>query len=82
MLSVRISNELEKKVDQISERENMTKSDIIKEALEKYIIDYEKKLNPYELGKDLFDEAGSGQKDLSKTYKKNLKGKINEKMSH
>jgi predicted DNA-binding protein len=56
----------------------MTKSDIIKEALEKYIIDYEKKLSPYEVGKDLFDEVGSGQKNLSKTYKQNLKGKINK----
>jgi len=82
MISVRLSKELEDKIELLSKQENLTKSDIIKEALNKYIIDHEKKRNPYELGRELFGKNGSGKGDLSESYKKKVREKINEKMSH
>ncbi|MDI3548597.1 MAG: hypothetical protein PWR10_2249 [Halanaerobiales bacterium] len=82
MISVRLSKELEEKINSLSKRENVTKSDIIKEALEKYFNDHEKKLNPYDLGKEFFGKHGSGKGNLSETYKKKVREKINEKMSH
>ncbi|MBA1337194.1 MAG: hypothetical protein HPY66_3630 [Firmicutes bacterium] len=82
MISVRLSKELEDKIDLLSRQENVTKSDIIKEALEKYFIDHEKKLNPYDLGEEFFGRHGSGKGNLSETYKKKVREKINEKMSH
>jgi predicted DNA-binding protein len=82
MASIRLSPELEEKLKTFSEVENITKTDIIKQALQAYFSEYEKKKFPYELGKDLFGKYGSGHKDLSKTYKKVLKGKLYEKHSH
>ncbi|KXS45454.1 MAG: CopG-like domain-containing protein DNA-binding [Halanaerobium sp. T82-1] len=82
MISVRLSKELEDKIDQLSKQESVTKSDIIKEALEKYITEQEKKMKPYELGEEFFGRNGSGKGNLSKTYKKKVRDKINEKMSH
>lgn len=82
MISVRLSRELEDRIERLSKQENMTKSDIIKEALSKYITEHENKSNPYELGKELFGKHGSGKGDLSRVYKKKVREKINEKMSH
>ncbi len=82
MISIRLSKELEEKLELLSKQESMTKSDIVKEALSKYIADYEKKRKPYELGEELFDQYGSGKGDLSKSYKKKVREKIYEKKSH
>jgi len=82
MISIRLSKDLESKIDKLSKQENTTKSDIIKEALEKYITEEEYKMKPYLLGKDLFGRYGSGKGDLSKTYKTKLKDKIGEKISN
>jgi predicted DNA-binding protein len=82
MISVRLSKELEDKIERLSKQENMTKSDIVKEALSKYIVEHEKKTNPFELGKELFGKHGSGKGNLSEVYKKKVREKIDEKMSH
>jgi predicted DNA-binding protein len=82
MTSIRLSKELEEKLNSLAERENITKSEIIKEALEEYIIDYEKKANPYDLGEEFFGRFGSGHGDLSASYKQKVRNKIDEKMSH
>jgi predicted DNA-binding protein len=82
MTSIRLSKELAEKLNSLAERENITKSEIIKEALEEYLIDYEKKANPYDLGKEFFGKFGSGQGDLSASYKQKVSNKIDEKMSH
>lgn len=82
MTSIRLPKKLEEKLNSLAERENITKSEIIKEALESYFDNYEKKTNPYDLGKELFGKYGSGQGDLSISYKQKVRNKINEKMSH
>lgn len=82
MTSIRLPKELEEKLNSFAERENVTKSEIIKEALENYFDDYEEKTNPYDLGKEFFGRYGSGQGDLSVSYKKKVRNKIIEKVSH
>ena len=82
MLSVRLPEELEEKINLLSEQENTTKSDIVKEALENYIEKKEKQVKPYDLGKELFGKYGSGNGDLSTSYKQEVRKKINEKTSH
>jgi len=83
MISVRLSRELEEKLNEISAMENTTKSDIIKRALEIYIDEkYECEKTPYELGEDLFDKYGSGDGTLSQTYRQKVKEKINAKVAH
>ena len=81
MFSMRLDKETEKKLYEISEKESMSRSDVVKEALEQYIINYERKSSPYALGEDLFGNYGSGNPDDSVNYKKKVKQLINEKMS-
>jgi len=82
MISLRLPKDLEEKLELLSKREQMTKSDVIREAIEKYLVDVEKAKHPYELGKELFGKYGSGNGRLSVEYKKKVREKINEKMSH
>ena len=82
MISLRLPKELEEKLESMSKKEQLTKSDMIREALEIYLVDKEKSKQPYKLGEDLFGKYGSGDGKLSKEYKKKVKEKIHGKMSH
>ncbi len=82
MISLRLNDELEKKLNQIAKDEKISKSEIIKQALIFYFDEYQKKHSPYDLGKDLFGQFGSKKGNLSKDYKSILKDKFHEKHSH
>jgi hypothetical protein len=82
MLSLRLPDNIEKKLNEIAKHEKISKTAIIKDALNMYIDDYYKKHTPYDLGKDLFGKYGSDKGDLSAEYKKLLKDRIREKHSH
>jgi predicted DNA-binding protein len=81
MISIRLDNDTEEKIKIISKNENISKSDVIKKALDLFFEHYNKKNSPYELGKVLFGKYGSGKNNSSKDYKKLLKGKLHEKYS-
>jgi len=81
MISVRLPESLEKELNQLAESENVTKTYLVKEALNKYIAEKEEKKDPYQLGKDLFGRHGSKEGDLSTTYKKRVSDEIHEKYS-
>ena len=61
------------------EQKRITKSQAVKEALSMYMKNNQTSASPYELGADLFGQAGSGQPDSSTTYKQRLKKIIDEK---
>jgi hypothetical protein len=82
MTSIRLPSDIEKKLNQVSRAERITKSELIKIALKRYFDYYFNKTTPFELGRDLFGKYGSGNGGLSKNYKKILKEKINAKFSH
>lgn len=82
MVSLRLSDEYEKKLEKVAEIEKKSKSEIIKLALKQYFAYYENEKSPYEIGKELFGNYGSGTDKLSTDYKKILKEKLNEKYSH
>jgi len=82
MTSIRLSKKQENDLQKIAEAEQVSKSDIIKEALDLYIKRFHNATSPYELGKDVFGKYGSGRNDNSTTYKSKLKKKINAKISH
>lgn len=82
MLNVRLNEELEKKLKQYSIDEGLPKSQIVKEALAQYFTSRERGSNPFALGKDLFGLEGSGNKDASTSYKRDLKKKLREKHTH
>ena len=81
MISLRLSNDLDEKLNQIAENEKISKSEIVKRALVLYFEDYQKTHSPYDLGADLFGKYGSGNGTLSQNYKNILKGKLREKHS-
>lgn len=81
MRSIRLSDDIERRLDQLSERENRTKSDLIKEAIVEYLADREVKQSPYDLGSDLFGVYSSGEGDLSTTYKTRIVDILREKNS-
>lgn len=83
MLTVRLSPSIQNDLDALSERKQLTKSDIVKIALEQYIA-RENADNPYELGKDLFGQVGRLDiaADPKEIYNQSISSKIREKHSH
>jgi Arc/MetJ-type ribon-helix-helix transcriptional regulator len=81
MFSVRLPKELEEKLALVSARRRVSKSDIVKEALQDYFDKQKSTANPYTLGEDLFGKQGSGLGNLSVEYKTRVREKIHEKMS-
>ncbi|PKL39893.1 MAG: CopG family transcriptional regulator [Spirochaetae bacterium HGW-Spirochaetae-1] len=81
MISLRLSTDLDDKLNQIAKNEKISKSEIVKRALVLYFEDYQKTHSPYDLGSDLFGKYGSGDGSLSQNYKNILKGKLREKHS-
>jgi predicted transcriptional regulator len=79
--TVRLNNEIDNKLRKLIETENTSKSEIIKKAISEYYEGHYQEKTPFELGEDLFGKFGADE-DLSTTYKKKLKGMLNEKHSH
>ncbi len=79
MFSIRLDKQLDKKIEAFAAKENTSKSEIVREALTEYLTARETEEKPYELGQDLFGRYGSGQGDLSTTYKKRIKEKLDER---
>jgi len=82
MLTVRLSEELEKRLGQVAAAERRTKTDVIREALEEYLKSRRTRETPFALGEDLFGRYGSGQGTLSREYKSLLREKIRAKYAH
>lgn len=82
MLNVRLDEGSAERLSTYSQQKNTTKSNLVKEALAMYFTKEQLKNAPYELGKDLFGAAASGNTDGSTTYKSTLKQKLREKHTH
>lgn len=82
MLTVRLSDEEEEELNAYCEREGLSKSIVVKEAIELYLSQRKKSNNPFEAGADLFGQEGSGIKSNSVSYKKKVKELLREKHSH
>jgi predicted DNA-binding protein len=82
MLSVRLPEELERKVKQIAIAERRTKTEIVRAALEVYVESKGKVRSSYDLGKNVFGRHGSGRGDLSVSYKSKVKERIRAKYTH
>jgi predicted DNA-binding protein len=79
LFSVRLPEDLEKRINALSKKNNVNKSDIVREALQEYLGKEELKEMPYELGEDLFGCYGSGDGTQSVNYKQKLKEKLRAK---
>ncbi len=79
MASVRLPHNQEQKLDEIARAKNVSRSQIIKEALELYISREEAAANPYMAGEALFGIHGSGESNRSATYKQRIKKQLKQK---
>ncbi len=72
-------DELEHELEILSNQKNISRSEIIKEALVEYMAKEKTYNNPYESGRQYFGKFGSGEHDRSVTYKSRIKSKLREK---
>jgi predicted transcriptional regulator len=80
MLNVRLSDDTEKELVRYCLDAGVSKSTVVKEALEAYLIQRRKTQSAFEAGADLFGQEGSGFKNGSVSYKKKLKVKLKAKL--
>ncbi len=78
MFSIRLDDELDKKIQALAKKAKVSKSEIVREALTEYLEAREAEEKPYDLGQDLFGRFGSGEGNLSTTYKRRIKEKLHE----
>ena len=79
MTTVRLPDDIEKRLASLSRTKKKTKSELIKEALEQFFYQQGNEKDSYELGKEYFGQYRSGKGNLSVEYKKLIKEKINAK---
>jgi predicted transcriptional regulator len=58
-----------------------TKSDVIKESLDRYYAQEEGALDSFTLGESFFGKHGSGESDRATTYKRRIKEKLGVKFN-
>lgn len=81
LLNIRLNEEEQRKLKLYAEEHNLTKTQVVKEAMELYFSTQE--MNSYEIGKDLFGvERDNATETSSSTFKNEIKKKLNEKYSH
>lgn len=78
MLHLWLDKEMESKLNHISVIKGISKSQIILDALQKYLENYDSNQSSFELGKDLFGVEGPDS-GLSVEYRRILKEKIQNK---
>ncbi len=79
MTTVRLTVEMEQKLNLLARLRNKSKTDLIKEALELFISQQESEEDGFTVGKAVFGRYGSGERDRSVTYKQRIKSKLNAK---
>ncbi len=80
MTTVRLPFELEQRLEILAREKNKSKTDIIREALERFFHQEDAGKDSYELGEEYFGKYGSGDGSLSVTYKARIKDRINAKL--
>ena len=82
MVTVRLSKKIEQQLAEITQIENVTRTDIIKNALQNYLDKYSSSKSAFNAGEDLFGKYGSTVCDKSMKYKQYLKDKLLAKFSN
>lgn len=82
MLSVRIDEEIAEKVERVSKKMKITKSELVKNALKSYLNNVGSSSDIFEKSEDLIGKYSSGDINRSKSYKKIVKEKIHGKIAH
>ncbi len=78
MLTLRLSSEMEEKLNNIAEMLGIPKSEIVRKSLKAYLKKLEQN-NAWAAGKSLFGKYSSGKSNLSENRKTILKQKLRDK---
>ena len=81
MLTIRLDKETEQELEYLKIKRGISKSELVKEALDLYLKSEKDKLSAYELGKDLFG-VGEGDIDSSINVKEKIKARLHGKFAH
>jgi RHH-type rel operon transcriptional repressor/antitoxin RelB len=76
MISLRLGKELEQTLERVALRQGLSKSELVRRCLQRYLDDAASPPTPWDLGKDLFGKYASGRKDLSQRRKELVREKI------
>ena len=79
MLTVRLPYELEQQLNLFARHHHKSKSEVMKEALEKMFLNEQTQQDSYTLGEAYFGRYQSDNGTLSTTYKTKLKSKLHAK---
>jgi len=79
MMTIRLDETLEQKIDQLSVSLGITKSELIRRSVDQFISSVSK-VDPWTAGKDVFGKFASGRNDLSTNRKKIIKEVLARKM--
>lgn len=71
-LSLRLRPQLEQRIAEYSARTGMSKSAVVALGVAEFL-DACLEPTPYELGKDAFEEKGSGRRNVSRTYRERFR---------
>lgn len=86
MISLRLSPDLERKLDSLAKSKGKSRSEIVKESILEYMENHSSEKSCFQLGEDLFGKHSSENIGLSKNRKKILadllKGKDDKRRSH
>ena len=80
MTTVRLPEFLEYRLEEESLSQQRPKSEFVREALAQYFTSADTNRSSWELGADLFGRYGSGDGNLSTSYKERLRDKISAKI--
>ena len=75
-LTARLPAALSRQLDAYSRARNLSRSDVVKAALDRYLQEEAQALDALALGEAYFGRHASGLGDLSDTYKARLKRKL------
>ena len=81
MRSVRLPKEIEHELEVLSNQKDISRSEIIKEALVEYMAKEKTYNQPFITGKKYFGKHSSGDHNRSVSYKSEIQSKIREKRS-
>lgn len=75
-ITIRLEPALQEAIDRLAQAQGLTRSELVRECLQRYLEQQQKRLTPWELGKDLFGRHASGRSDLSARRKEILREKM------
>lgn len=75
-ITIRLDPELQEAVDRVAQAQGLTRSELVRECLQHYLEQQQKRPTPWELGKDLFGKHASGRSDLAVNRKAILREKM------